>query len=934
MGELARHLQRVHLPERRLQDLIRPARQSELQALAMDVATSLAGVPASILVHRNGGLVATLGETIASPQQRLGRAAKGLSMPSSLRLRWPSLSVLVVFAACQCRPERTLRADPVLISSPRALVLPSIYVGQESTAAITLANVGLGQASAAVSIGAPFSADITQIELAGGHERVINVRFTSLEANHFSATLTVGDLSIPVEGTAVDIPTCEAPHACVSTHFDLQTAQCVATPRPEQEGAACESRCVMGGACAAGDCTGQFRSCDDSDACTVDACSHAVGCTHTFRVCTVEPSSCQVARCDSALGCVTEEAPDGTVCGVDDCRSSEIDVCILGRCVRRPRPVLASCRNTWEPVYVPPMGEHALAYDAANKRTVLFGGSVGTKASSETWLWDGLKWTLRNPPAFPPPRTSLALAYDAARQRTVLFGGYGESAERADTWEWDGSTWLATSAPVSPPARFGHAMAYDAARQRVILFGGRGNHDFSDTWEWNGRAWAQLAPTNVPKARSWHSMAYDSSRKRVVLFGGSTSSGYLADTWEWDGNDWTEVRTAQAPSPRSSAGLAYDSARQRVILFAGYAGSGPLADTWEWDGTAWQKRNPLIFPMARQSAVLAYDDARARVVLFGGTRDGAGHSRGDTWEWDGSTWAQRDAANAPEGRSGFSLNYEVSGERSILFGGTTGGFAGEFLDNETWCWDGTVWAQLLPSTSPPHRAFHASAYDAARQRTVIFGGRGFVTTHRNDTWEFDGNAWAERITTTVPPARYQGAMTYDAYRQRAVLFGGDGENGARLADTWEWDGTSWVERSPANSPPARRLHALTYDRLRKRTVLFGGQGENPQLLADTWEWDGTDWRELKPVSTPHGRVGHRLAYDEDRQRVVLFGGEYDALANYQSDTWEWDGVNWQQLMPVQVPGGRSQHGLVYDAARKRLTTYGGHVAADTWRYVP
>ena len=38
---------------------------------------------------------------------------------------------------------------------------------------------------------------------------------------------------------------------------------------------------------------------------------------------------------------------------------------------------------------------------------------------------------------------SHALAFDAARGRTVLFGGgNGAGATFDDTWEWDGSTWI------------------------------------------------------------------------------------------------------------------------------------------------------------------------------------------------------------------------------------------------------------------------------------------------------------------------------------------------------------------------------------------------------------------------------------------------------------------------------------------------------------
>jgi hypothetical protein len=60
-------------------------------------------------------------------------------------------------------------------------------------------------------------------------------------------------------------------------------------------------------------------------------------------------------------------------------------------------------------------------------------------------------------------------------------------------------------------------------------------------------------------------------------------------------------------------------------------------------------------------------------------------------------------------------------------------------------------------------------------------------------------------------------MAFDALRQRIVLFGGGG-----LADTWEWDGATWTQRMPTTSPPMRPSHAMAYDAVRQRVVVFDG----------------------------------------------------------------------------------------------------------------
>ncbi|NMO16789.1 hypothetical protein HPC49_09085 [Pyxidicoccus fallax] len=138
---------------------------------------------------------------------------------------------------------------------------------------------------------------------------------------------------------------------------------------------------------------------------------------------------------------------------------------------------------------------HALAYDSARQRVVLFGGSEMKSVSeyvvlNDTWEWDGTNWVQEAPAAAPGVRLSHALAYDSARQRIVLFGGGGKGSSWDDTWEWDGTNWEQKAPAAAPGARMSHALAYDSARQRVVLFGGRERKsgtvfvDVNDTWEW------------------------------------------------------------------------------------------------------------------------------------------------------------------------------------------------------------------------------------------------------------------------------------------------------------------------------------------------------------------------------------------------------------------------------------------------------------------
>jgi hypothetical protein len=98
-----------------------------------------------------------------------------------------------------------------------------------------------------------------------------------------------------------------------------------------------------------------------------------------------------------------------------------------------------------------------------------------------------------------------------------------------------------------------------------------------------------------------------------------------------------------------------------------------------------------------------------------------------------------------------------------------------------------IWTQK-EDIGPSPRLAHAMAYEAARQRVVLFGGED-----NPNTWEWDGVAWTQ-VADMGPPARWYFDMVYDDSRQRLVLFGGQPHDNPRsgLGDTWEWDGTECV----------------------------------------------------------------------------------------------------------------------------------------------
>ncbi len=291
---------------------------------------------------------------------------------------------------------------------------------------------------------------------------------------------------------------------------------------------------------------------------------------------------------------------------------------------------------------------------------------------------------LQDPPSI---RLIPSLTFDAARGKVILFGGEPPGSFEDDTWEWDGAMWTERAPATVPPGRRGNALAYDAARTKVVMFGGVGQTAIvADTWEWDGTDWLDRTPSTSPPARFYHAMAYDSARGRVVLFGGIGELGFglLGDTWEWDGASWIDVTPATSPTARSGAALVYDEARGRIVLFGGDASDTNFSDeTWEWDGTSWTLQSPTLRPPGRANHAAAYLAEARSVVVFGGAGAGPGGAAipiGDTWAWDGTNWARLVPASPPQGRGVFGMTYDAARHEVVLFGGSDNQ---SFL-NDTW----------------------------------------------------------------------------------------------------------------------------------------------------------------------------------------------------------------------------------------------------------
>jgi hypothetical protein len=265
----------------------------------------------------------------------------------------------------------------------------------------------------------------------------------------------------------------------------------------------------------------------------------------------------------------------------------------------------------------------------------------------------------------------------------------------------------------------------------------------------------------------------------VVGYSALGSSGRSSTMIFRDGQ-WTEIEYAGGKFTSGGTVMAWDAHRERVVLYGGYRDfddafyTQPTDETWEFDGENWTLRDDLgVRPPARMEAAMVYDSARKQMVLFGGR-----------------------------------LDYDY----------------GPILGNDTWAYDGTAWWPVPSDTAPSARQHHAMAYDARRDRVVLFGGDTETSGRLDETWEFAGDSWLSPAPPRNPPGRSGAYMTFHAGRGRVLLWGGETHDPGRWGrpgDLWEWDGMEWWPVPTETAPQLERGGALVYDSNQRIALLVG-----------------------------------------------------------------------------------------------------------------
>jgi putative cell wall-binding protein len=318
-----------------------------------------------------------------------------------------------------------------------------------------------------------------------------------------------------------------------------------------------------------------------------------------------------------------------------------------------------------------------------------------------------------------------------------------------------------------------------------------------------------------------------------------------------------------------------------------------------------------------------------------------------TWTFDGADWSTHQPAGAPPARGRPALAYDPSTKQIVMFGGSAAPCSatpsgppaaspGAFAD--TWTWNGSIWSQQHPSTSPPAAGGGCAAYDANSDQLIMYGGEtpssGEPTVYRSATWQWTGSAWTQLSTPSTPPGG-NCTMTYDAAtRSIVMLVRSDPTTDGSTVQTWTWTGTSWtraadvpaqISRTPIGLPAffgATEAPPIAFDPATGQTLAWlnvGPPSNNQSTSNQLWAWDGSTWSRQIAANEPDFG-GTAFGYDDATGQLVLFGR---TLSTSPTATFAAPGSS--TITPARVSGADRQSTAV--AASQEAFPTAGSAAA-------
>ncbi len=358
-----------------------------------------------------------------------------------------------------------------------------------------------------------------------------------------------------------------------------------------------------------------------------------------------------------------------------------------------------------------------------------------------------------------------------------------------------------------------------------------------------------------------------------------------------------------------------------LLMFAAMPAEQAVRATSDHGGAAWSALRADA-PLAGHSAVLT---PAGRLVLHGGERE---PSRAP------EAMRQLDLSGPSEAWS----NVQASGDlpmarldhRGLLGSRAVVDPAEHLLLTVCDCLGGSTFLLDLDdggwSHAPNDAAlpfwFSLLAYDAPRDRAVLYGGQQFglgdQVTRKGWAYDLSPTRSGWQALPDAPFDLVYQAADVDPRSGHLLAFGGIEAAGALEASLWRLDlaataaPDAWrdITSLAGSGPPARVGATLTFDPETSLAVLYGGRTGTSDL-DDVWLLDYIDpthpsWSrvDLHDDPGPGARSGHSATWDPATKRTVVYGGtgrdERTGETRYLNDTWALD-LNAPEPSPSPTP---------------------------------
>lgn len=191
-----------------------------------------------------------------------------------------------------------------------------------------------------------------------------------------------------------------------------------------------------------------------------------------------------------------------------------------------------------------------------------------------------------------------------------------------------------------------------------------------------------------------------------------------------------------------------------------------------------------------------------------------------------------------------------------------------------------------------------------------------------------------------PDVRYFPALGRDPVSGRAFLFGGQVPGtSALLDDLYSFDGRGWIQQDTnVSRPPATSGGVIATDPGRRVAVLVGGQSANGGR-SNTWRFDGSQWQATALLPLAYADESLVACYDPATKSMYLFGATKLGSGG-ETFVLGWSGSSWTRLDGAGVrPAPRQGAALAYDPKSKSVVLFGGSTQngppgdqSDTWSW--